>query len=260
MCKQPTTGFCPYNSSALVKITTTAFSPTNRPPLSSCQPYTAPLLARLSMFILHAPLATVESALSPISTSDGELSHIDPNSDVLRPNKLTNAMRQCMLRLLKELTLKFPCADHPSPDTIPLALCLLFCHCVALASTSQPEHVPKYNYFGTDRPNSARVSPLLGSRLIHVTLVALSVCIAYKFLINESYWVNLQHWMQPLELNSQSALEGGRYFLDTIHYGGWVWQDECKRLKGTFDGLWEELFSKATRPASPAFLLRDWVG
>ncbi|KAI4611065.1 uncharacterized protein J4E87_010669 [Alternaria ethzedia] len=100
------------------------------------QPYTAPFLARLSTFIIHAPLDDVESMLQSPSTRDGELAHINPNSDALRPTQFMTTVCQGLLQFLN---MEFTSADHASPDTIPLTLCLLLRYRIASSSTSQRE-------------------------------------------------------------------------------------------------------------------------
>ncbi|KAI4643145.1 uncharacterized protein J4E79_011306 [Alternaria viburni] len=100
------------------------------------QPYTSSFLARLSTFILHAPLDVVESTLQSPPTRDGELAHINPNSDTLRPTQFMTTVCQGLLQFLN---MDFDKADHASSDTIPLALCLLLRYRVASSSTFQRE-------------------------------------------------------------------------------------------------------------------------
>src|SRR3954467_16493 len=113
----------------------------NRPPLGTHQPYTTPFLARLSTFILHAPVLTVKYALSPGDiASDASFTHLckslDPNSAALRPDQSVNMLCQRLLRILNEIAHKLPRDEHPSPGTIPLALCLLARYRVALDSAA----------------------------------------------------------------------------------------------------------------------------
>lgn len=246
-------------------MTPPASSPTIKQSLSFHQPYTAPFLARLSTFILHAPLTTVKSALSSTSTHDGELPHIDPDSDAMRPTQYVNVMCQRLLRFLNELTLVYPRADYPSPDTIPLALCLLLRYRIALASTSQSEVTNKYEYLYRGGRFSAPISYpasrlLPGPLLNDVTLIAISVHIAYKFIAHDIYWVNLQCWALPFELGKQALLDAERAFLRVVDHRIWVRQDEYIARKGKFDSLWEDVFAKAAKPAPPEFVLRRLRG
>jgi hypothetical protein len=130
----------------------------------------------------------------------------------------------------------------------------LFRYRVALGSTSQCEIAPKYKYCGTNKPILAPLSRCSGSQVTDATLIALSVHIAHKFLADK--WVNLQYWIQPLELDRSIAFKGERYFLSMIEYRVWVQQNEYLHLRGRFDVLWEAVFSKAARPAPPAFVLK----
>jgi hypothetical protein len=113
------------SNSALANMSTRALPPIAV--LATHQPYTAPFLARLAIFILHAPLSTVKSALAPTSAcaSDSATCYpyysiaflcIDPNSTILRPSATVNSMSQRILRLLNA---HFPRGQSPSPDTLP---------------------------------------------------------------------------------------------------------------------------------------------
>ncbi|KAF1834265.1 hypothetical protein BDW02DRAFT_346840 [Decorospora gaudefroyi] len=209
-------------------------------PTLTHQPHTAPFLARLAAFILHAPLPTVKSVLrsSSVCNSDSDsdsaftsaCASVNPNSKLLRSDAATSAMCQRLLRLLNELILKFPRADIPSPDTIPLALCLLY-HYRMRRSDKAPVDAP-------------------------CMLIAIAVHIAYKFLTNDFQYVNLQHWACPLELNRQGCLDAERMFLGAIDYRVWVGQEEYLELKGRFGLLWDQVFKKAARPVPPPFLLK----
>ena len=230
------------------------------PPLSPHQPYTAPFFARLSLFILHAPLAIVKSTLDTATRSD-KLSQIAQNSEAFQPEDFTSAMCQRILRLLNELVIMFPGTTHPSPDTIPLALCLLFRYRVALASTSPCEATAKYDVLCASERVSAPVpcyisTPVSATQLDDATLIALSVHVAYKFLANDKKWLNLEHWVRLLEANLRSTLEAEKRFLRTIDYAVWVRQEEFVHLRGAFEGLWKEVFSKSARPAPPDFVLK----
>jgi hypothetical protein len=230
------------------------------PPLSPHQPYTAPFFARLSLFILHAPLAIVKSTLDTATRSD-KLSQIAQNSEAFQPEDFTSAMCQRILRLLNELVIMFPSTTHPSPDTIPLALCLLFRYRVALASTSPCEATAKYDVLCASERVSAPVpsyisTPVSATQLSDATLIALSVHIAYKFLADDRKWLNLQHWVRLLKANQRSILEAEKSFLRKIDYAVWVRQEEFVHLRGAFEGLWKEVFSKAPRPAPPDFVLK----
>jgi hypothetical protein len=171
-------------------MTTSTFSHNALPPLSPHQPYTAPFLARLSLFILH--------------------------------EYFTSAMSQRILSLLNELVIMFPGTTHPSPDTIPLVLFLLFRYRVALASTFPREVIAKYDVLCASERVSAPVpcyvsTPVSATQLDDATLIALSH-IAYKFLADDKKWLNLQHWVRLLEANQQSILEAEKTFLKTIDY------------------------------------------
>jgi hypothetical protein len=212
------------------------------PPLSPHQPYTAPFFARLSLFILHAPLAIVKSTLDTATRSD-KLSQIAQNSEAFQPEDFTSAMCQRILRLLNELVIMFPSTTHPSPDTIPLALCLLFRYRVALASTSPCEATAKYDVLCASERVSAPV-PSYISTPVSATLA------------DDRKWLNLQHWVRLLEANQRSILEAEKSFLRKIDYAVWVRQEEFVHLRGAFEGLWKEVFSKAPRPAPPDFVLK----
>jgi hypothetical protein len=243
-------------------MTPRASYPITKQCLSPHQPYIAPFLARLSTFILHAPYATVEASLYPTPTRDGEVIHIDPNSDTPRPTQFVNAMCQRLLRLLNERTLDSPHTDHPSPDTIPFALCLLLRYRAASASTSQREDACKYEYATSGESGLtvpiAHPAPRSSSRpqVSDATLIALSVLIAYKFLSNDVHEVNLTRWALPLELSTRGMVEGERHFLRTVDYAVWVQQEEFLQCRGRLDGLWDGVFSKVVRPAPPAFVTR----
>ncbi|KAH6838706.1 hypothetical protein B0T12DRAFT_365179, partial [Alternaria alternata] len=224
------------------------------------QPYTAPFLARLGLFILHAPLAIVKSTLDTATHSD-KLSQIDQNNEAFQPEDFTSVMCQRILRLLNELVIMFPGTTHPSPDTIPLALCLLFRYRVALASTSPCEATVKYDVLCASERVSAPIpcyvsTPVSATQLSDATLIALSVHIAYKFLADDRKWLNLQHWVRLLEANQRSILEAEISFLKTIDYAVWVRQEEFVHLRGAFEGLWKEVFSKSARPTPPDFVLK----
>jgi hypothetical protein len=241
-------------------MTTSTFSHNTLPPLSPHQPYTAPFLARLSLFILHAPLTIVKSTLDTATHSD-KLSQIGQNSEAFQPEDFTSVMCQPILRLLNELVIMFPGTTHPSPDTIPLALCLLFRYRVALASTSPCEATAKYDVLCASERVSAPIpcyvsTPVSATQLSDATLIALSVHIAYKFLADDRKWLNLQHWVRLLEANQRSILEAEISFLKTIDYAVWVRQEEFVHLRGAFEGLWKEVFSKSARPTPPDFVLK----
>jgi hypothetical protein len=248
-------------------MTPRASYPIAKQRLSPHQPYTAPFLARLSAFILHAPCATVEASLRPIPTRGGEVIHIDPNSDALRPTQFINAMCQRLLRLLNQRTLSSPHTDHPSPDTIPFALCLLSCYRAASTSPSQRDDACKYEYATSGESGLVTIpithpAPRSSSRpqVSDATLIAMSVPIAYKFLSNDVHVVNLQRWALPLELSTRGMVEGERHFLRTVDYAVWVQQEEFLQCRGRLDGLWDGVFRKAVRPAPPAFVTRMFGG
>ncbi|KAI4913112.1 hypothetical protein J4E85_010844 [Alternaria conjuncta] len=225
------------------------------------QPYTASFLARLSTFILHAPLNVVESTLRLSSTDSGKPQHINPNSDALRPTQFMTTVCQGLLQFLN---MGFDKADHASPDTIPLALCLLLRYRAASSSTSQREDERKYEYAISDPDASGLITtvpiPYSTSRSCYhpemsdATLVAIAVHTAYKFLVHD--WVNLEHWAVPLQLSRHALLRGERTFLRVIEYAVWVRQDEYVQMKGKLDDLWEEVFKKASRPAPPDFVMK----
>ncbi|CAI9635583.1 unnamed protein product [Alternaria burnsii] len=241
-------------------MTTSTFSHNALPPLSPHQPYTAPFLARLSLFILHAPLPIVKSTLDTATHSD-KLSQVDQHSEVFQPEDFTSAMCQRILRLFNELVIMFPGTTHPSPDTIPLALCLLFRYRVALASTSPREATAKYDVLCASERVLAPVpcyvsTPVSATQLSDATLIALSVHIAYKFLADDKKWSTLQHWVRLLEANKRSTLEAEKRFLRTIDYVVWVRQEEFVHLRDAFEGLWNVVLSKTAGPAPPDFVLK----
>ncbi|OAG13294.1 hypothetical protein CC77DRAFT_1085524 [Alternaria alternata] len=150
------------------------------------------------------------------------LEEIDQNSEAFQPEYSTSAMCQRILSLLNELVIMFPDTTHPSPDTIPLVLCLLFRYRVALASTFPREAIAKYDVLCASERVSAPVpcyvsTPVSATQLDDATLIALSH-IAYKFLADDRKWLNLQHWVRLLEANQQSILEAEKTFLKTIDY------------------------------------------
>ena len=208
----------------------------------------------------------MKSTLDTATRSD-EFSQIDQNSGVFQPEDFTSAMCQRILRLLNELVIIFPGNTHPSPDTIPLALCLLFRYRVARASTPPREATAKYDVLCASERVSAPVpcyisTPVSAIQLDDATLIALSVHIAYKFLASDKKSLNLQHWVPLLEVNQRSTLEAEKRFLRTIDYAVWVRQEEFVHLRGAFEGFWKEVFSKAARPAPPDFVLkriRNWT-
>ena len=224
------------------------------------QPYTSSFLARLSTFILHAPFDIVESTLRPSSTHSDKTDHINPNSDALRPTQFMTTVCQGLLRFLN---MEFTSADHASPDTIPLALCLLLRYRVASSSTSQRDDERKYEYAISGEDGSELITvpiPYLTSRSCYrpemsdATLVAIAVHTAYKFLAHD--WVNLEHWAVPLQLSRRALLGGERTFLRLIDYAVWVRQEEYVQIRGKLDNLWEEVFKRAVRPAPPEFVTR----
>ncbi|CAN9154471.1 unnamed protein product [Alternaria alternata] len=189
------------------------------------------------------------------------LEEIDQNNEAFQPEDFTSVMCQRILRLLNELVIMFPGTTHPSPDTIPLALCLLFRYRVALASTSPCEATVKYDVLCASERVSAPIpcyvsTPVSATQLSDATLIALSVHIAYKFLADDRKWLNLQHWVRLLEANQRSILEAEISFLKTIDYAVWVRQEEFVHLRGAFEGLWKEVFSKSARPTPPDFVLK----
>jgi len=209
------------------------------------QPYTSSFLARLSTFILHAPFDMLESTLRPSSTDSGKTQHINPNSDTLRPTQFMTTVCQCLLQFLN---MDFTSADHASPDTIPLALCLLLRYRVASSSPSQREDERKYEYAISDEneDESGLITtvpiPYPTSRssyrpeMSDATLVAIAVHTAHKFLVHD--WVNLEHWAVPLQLSRHALLRGERTFLKVIEYAVWVRQEEYLQTKGRFEDLW----------------------
>jgi len=224
------------------------------------QPYTSSFLARLSTFILHAPLNVVESTLRPSSTHSGKTPHINPNSDTLRPTQFMTTVCQSLLQFLN---MDFTSADLASPDTIPLALCLLLRYRIASSSTSQREDERKYEYAISSEDGSELITipiPCPTSRSCYrpemsdATLVAIAVHTAYNFLAHD--WVNLEHWAVPLQLSRHALLGGERTFLRVIEYAVWVRQEEYLQMKGKFEDLWEEVFKKASRPAPPEFVTK----
>ena len=224
------------------------------------QPYTSSFLARLSTFILHAPFDIVESTLRPSSTHSDKTDHINPNSDAIRPTQFMTTVCQGLLRFLN---MEFTSADHASPDTIPLALCLLLRYRVASSSTSQRDDERKYEYAISGEDGSELITvpiPYLTSRSCYrpemsdATLVAIAVHTAYKFLAHD--WVNLEHWAVPLHLSRHALLRGERTFLRVIEYAVWVRQEEYLQIKGRLEDLWEEVFRKAVRPVPPDFVMK----
>ena len=224
------------------------------------QPYTSSFLARLSTFILHAPLDVVESTLQSPPTRDDELAHFNPNSDALRPTQFMTTMCQGLLQFLN---MDFTSADHASPDTVPLALCLLLRYRVASSFTSQREDERKYEYAISSQDGSGLITapiPYPTPRSCYLpemsdaTLVAVAVHTAYKFLVHD--WVNLEHWAVPLQLSRHALLRGERTFLRVIEYAVWVRQEEYVQMKGKLDDLWEEVFKRAVRPAPPDFVMK----
>ncbi|CAN9255523.1 unnamed protein product [Alternaria alternata] len=202
----------------------------------------------------------MKSTLDTATRSD-EFSQIDQNSGVFQPEDFTSGMYQRILRLLKELVIIFPGTNPPSPDIIPLALCLLFRYRVALASTSPCGATAKYDVLCASQRVSAPVpyyvsTPVSATQLSDATLIALSVLIAYMFLADDKKWLNLQHWVRLLEANKRSTLEAERCFLRTIDYVVWVRQEESVHLGDAFEGLWNEVLSKTAGPAPPDFVLK----
>ena len=225
------------------------------------QPYPSSFLACLSTFILHAPNATLDTTLRSSSTFSGKIEHINPNSDALHLTQFMTAMCQRLLRALNNVALVHAPSDHPSFDTIPLALCLLFRYRMASASTFQRKDAKKYEYAiaGAYELFSAPityhdVTKCYRPRISDATLVAIAVHTAYKFLAEDI--VNLKRWALPLELTRHSLLEGERTFLRVIDYAVWVRQEDYLQTKGKLDDLWEEAFMKAARPPPRDFVTK----
>lgn len=149
-------------------------------------------------------------------------------------------------------------AHHASPDTIPLALCVLFRYRVASSSTSQHENKRKYEYAISGKGGSELITvpvaypifrPDYRPQMSDAMLVAIAVRTAYKFLAH--YSVNLQRWALPLGLSRPSLLEGERIFLKAIDYAVCIRQEEYLQTKGRLDTLCEEVFNNAVRPSPP---------
>lgn len=190
---------------------------TPRPKLTH-QPYTAAFLARLSMFILHAPLAKVRSIfISPLKC-DSVPQDIDVNCALPQSDALTSATCQRLLRMLN-----WPRANASS-DTVPLALCLLLRFRFACISCEDV----------TDDPSDAMRDDVL---------IAISVHLAYKWLTDGGE-VNIQHWAVPLQLNKKHLIEAEREFLGMIGYSVWVKNEEYFAFKGKAEDLWKSFLKK----------------
>ncbi|KAF1840668.1 uncharacterized protein K460DRAFT_436171 [Cucurbitaria berberidis CBS 394.84] len=200
---------------------------TNKATAKPPQPYTAAFLARLSTFILHAPLDIVSSIFTLSSKCDGEPLRIDPNCMALQPDTLTSATCQRLLRMLN-----LPVA-HASPSTIPLALHLLFRF--RLAS------------HGEDASDAS--SDGMGDGV----LVAVSIYIAYKWLMDGGE-ENTKRWTEALGMNNEYFVYTEIQLLGRIEYRVWVQDEEYVGFKGKAEELWEGVFKKAARPTVPPSL------
>ncbi|KAE8842845.1 hypothetical protein PTNB85_00516 [Pyrenophora teres f. teres] len=203
------------------------------PPSNTLQPYTAPFLAHLSMFVLRAPVFTMKYALSPgDSASDASFTSLceslDPNSDALRPNASVNVLYQCLIRILKEIPRKFCGNDPPSSDTIPLALCLLARYRMALAPvpsdcddivmSEAPEREVRSPSCVSEVPSPVftAVSAAVPGALSDVTLITMCVYIVYHYLAAGHICVDLRQWSRPLEIDAAKLLVAESVILAAI--------------------------------------------
>ncbi|KAI1574187.1 hypothetical protein PtrEW13061_011031 [Pyrenophora tritici-repentis] len=263
----------PPLNSALANMTRPAPAPaTTVPPR---QPYTPPGRARRSTFILRAPLLIVKETLSPgdDSARDASLTSLcktlDPNSDALRPDASVNMLCQCLIRIPKEILRNFSCDHHPSPDTIPLALCLLVRYRVALASVPsddcddvveapEREAQSSSSCVGDVPPTvfTAVSAPVPGA-LSDVALITMCVYVAYQYLTADHLCVDLRQWSRPLETDAAKLIIAEREFLAAIDYRLWFRQEVYLESKGRLDELWDAVFKHAARPPPPAFLIKN---
>lgn len=234
------------------------------PPLRTHQPYTAPFLARLSTFILYAPVSTVKYALSPSDIAgDASFTHLckslDPNSATLRPDTSVNLLCQRLLRMLNEIPHKLPRDEHPSPGTIPLAPCLLACYRVALHSAVFDCDVVMSETPDCEVPCPVftSVSAPIPGALSDVTLITICVYIAYKYLAHDHFCVSLRHWAQPLETDAEMLVAAEKMFLGAIDYKIWVRQEAYLENKGRLDALWEAVFKNVIRLPPPVWLVKN---
>ncbi|KAL7772317.1 hypothetical protein CFE70_002275 [Pyrenophora teres f. teres 0-1] len=203
------------------------------PPSNTLQPYTAPFLAHLSMFVLRAPVFTMKYALSPgDSASDASFTSLceslDPNSDALRPNTSVNVLYQCLIRILEEIPRKFCRNDPPSSDTIPLALCLLARYRMALAPvpsdcddivmSEAPEREVRSPSCVSEVPSPVftAVSAAVPGALSDVTLITMCVYIIYHYLAAGHICVDLRQWSRPLEIDAAKLLVAESVILAAI--------------------------------------------
>ncbi|RMZ69228.1 hypothetical protein GMOD_00003169 [Pyrenophora seminiperda CCB06] len=233
---------------------------TMTPEVLSSQPYTAPFLARLSTFILRAPISTVKEAFD--LASDARLpslcKSLDANSDALRPDSHMNMLCQRLVRILHNIPANFPPDQHPSPDTIPMALCMLARYRVAQPSSQR--EVPSSLQSSTREvptcPVLTAVSAPIPGALSDVMLVTLAVYTAYKYLAGDHFCVKLRVWAGLLEMNAGRMPGVERMFLAAMDYRVFIGQEEYLERKGRLDRLWQEVFRHVARPPPPAFLLK----
>lgn len=195
--------------------------------------HTAAYLASLGTFILRAPTEILTPVLEDdIPLTDESCYPCIPNMSQYSPRGTTTRLCQRIVGLVKQPKTVAGNTVYTSPSTVAYALCLLVRF-----------RLSGYRFLvGIDE------------------LIAISVFIAYKFLID---WGEGQrsHWAVSLEMSGRRMGGVERSFLEALQYNAWVKNDDFRRSVGRMDLLWEETLEKQAmelRPAPPDFVLKTF--
>jgi len=193
--------------------------------------HTAAYLASLGTFILHAPYETLTvSFADDAPLTDESFDVWIPNMSMYSPRGTTAPLCQRIIGLVKRPRTVPGKTLYASPSTVAYALCLLV----------------RFRISG------------LQLNVDMDELIAISVFIAYKFLID---WGEGQrsHWAVSLGMSGQRMGVVERGFQEALHYNAWIKNVEFHRKVGRMDLLWDETLEQQameSRPAPPDFVLK----
>lgn len=193
--------------------------------------HTAAYLASLGTFILRAPTQTLTIVFEDeFPITDECFGLWVPNVSQYSPHNTTARLCQRIFGLIKRPKTVAGKTVYASSSTVPYALCLLV----------------RFRFLG------------LHLNVDIDELIAISVFIAYKFLID---WGEGQrsHWAVSLEMAGRRLGVVERGFLEALHYNAWIKDVEFHRLVGRMDLLWKEILEKQameSRSPPPEFVLK----
>lgn len=193
--------------------------------------HTAAYLASLATFILRASTETLAVVFDDeVLLTDEFFDSWVPSTSQYSPRGTTIRLCQCIIGLVKQPKIVAGKTVYASSSTVAYALCLLV----------------RFRSLGHQFPVDVD------------ELIALSVFIAYKFLID---WGEGQrsHWAVSLEMSGRRMDVVERSFLDALHYNAWIKNAEFHRVVGRMDLLWEETLEEQAmklRPTPPDYVLK----